>query len=155
MFIVIKRAIAKHKEEKARRNLVKGDKHILGSFGPIALALDHYGRLVSPSDVAYKNEYGDDSSSVSSFSTTATMNDNPGAGYTIDKYFYQPVGRRVERLLSRIALPFLSPGRIFQYIEKNLFTGKLCFTKSYTVLPYFELNPVYLAGLHSLLLQTR
>ena len=32
------------------------------------------------------------------------MDDNPGAGLTIDKYFYQPVGRAIERLALYIGM---------------------------------------------------
>ena len=41
----------------------------------------------------------DELKSVSSFSTTATCDDNVGTGRVLDKYFYQPAGRRVERFL--------------------------------------------------------
>ena len=46
----------------------------------------------------------DDTVSISSFSTMATMDDNPGAGLTIDKYFYQPVGRAIEKFALKIAI---------------------------------------------------
>ena len=64
-------------------------------------------------------EYVDDSdaSSDSSFSTTATCDDNIGVGRVIDKYVFQPAGRKVERLLMRMTIGFLHPCRISSYIE--------------------------------------
>lgn len=152
---VIKRAIAKQKEEKAYRNFEEDGMYTIDGFGPIALALDHYGslRLGNTYDMADNDEAGDDTSSVSSFSTTATTDDNPGAGYTVDKYFYQPVGRRIEKLALWITMPLLSPGRIFQFIEEHNYEGILYFID----IPnhYAELKPVYLAGLNSLIHQTQ
>ena len=46
----------------------------------------------------------DDTNSISSFSTTATMDNIPGTGRTIDMCFYQPVGRAIERLALKIAI---------------------------------------------------
>ena len=43
-----------------------------------------------------------DSSSINTYSTTATMDDNPGTGRTIDTYFYQPAGRFVEKTVKNI-----------------------------------------------------
>ena len=45
-----------------------------------------------------------DTSSISSFSTNATMDNIPGTGRTIDMCFYQPVGRAIEKLALRIAI---------------------------------------------------
>ena len=68
------------------------------------LDLDHYGtRWSSKCDSAYIGDV-DDATSIYSFSTNATMGDNPEAGLTIDKYFYQPVGRAVEKFALRIAI---------------------------------------------------
>ena len=38
-----------------------------------------------------------------SFSTNATMDDNIGTGRSVDKYFYQPAGRAVERLIGNLS----------------------------------------------------
>ena len=47
-----------------------------------------------------------DAESISSVSTNATMDDIPGTGRTIDKYFYQPVGRAIERFAPKITMRF-------------------------------------------------
>ena len=46
---------------------------------------------------AYIEEMDVDSASISSCSTTATKDNLPGTGRTIDTYIYQPLGRKVER----------------------------------------------------------
>ena len=46
----------------------------------------------------------DDTRSINSLSTNATMDNNPGVGLTIDKYFYQPVGRAIEKYALKIAM---------------------------------------------------
>ena len=51
-------------------------------------------------------EVKDDSSSIISASTNATMDDNTGAGRTIDKHFYQPAGRAIERFAFKIGMRF-------------------------------------------------
>ena len=42
-------------------------------------------------------------SSVSTFSSMATMDDNPGTGRFLDTHFYQPAGRAIERAFMFIA----------------------------------------------------
>ena len=67
---------------------------------------------LSQYDTGWNASYGtsayiedvDDTSSISSFSTNATMDNIPGTGRTIDMCFYQPVGRAIERLALRIAI---------------------------------------------------
>ena len=63
----------------------------------------------------------DDTSSIGSCSTNATMDDNPGAGLTIDKYFYQPVGHAVERFALKIAIRLNmyhpSPAHILRFLR--------------------------------------
>ena len=61
----------------------------------------------------------DDASSASSFSTMATCDDNVGTGRVIDKHVYQALGRKVERLLARIAIKSLPPWQISSYIENG------------------------------------
>ena len=68
-------------------------------------------------DVDESND--DDTSSIGSFSTTATADDLPGTGRTLDTYFFQPAGRRVEKLLLRVAIRYLHPWRISAVIEGN------------------------------------
>ena len=46
----------------------------------------------------------DDTNSISSFSTNATMDNIPGAGRTLDMRFYQPVGRAIEKFALKIAI---------------------------------------------------
>ena len=46
----------------------------------------------------------DDTSSISSFSTNATMDNIPGTGRTLDMCFYQPVGRAIEKFALKIAI---------------------------------------------------
>ena len=69
-------------------------------------------------------EDGDDTRTISSFSTNATMDDNPGAGLTIDKYFYQPVGRAIERLAlyigTRLNVFQPSPAQILRFLALRL-----------------------------------
>ena len=54
----------------------------------------------------------DDASSIESFSTMATVDDNPGTGRVLDTYFFQPAGRRIERLAMRFTIRHLHPSRI-------------------------------------------
>ena len=64
------------------------------------------------SDTGWDANYGtsvyiedvDDSSSISSCSTNATMDNIPGTGRTLDMCFYQPVGRAIEKLVLKIAI---------------------------------------------------
>ena len=46
----------------------------------------------------------DGTSSISSCSTNATMDNIPGTGRTIDMCFYQPVGRAIEKSALKIAI---------------------------------------------------
>ena len=67
--------------------------------------LSHYdtGRNASYGSSAYIEDE-DDTSSISSFSTNATMDNIPGTGRTIDMRFYQPVGRAIEKFALKIAI---------------------------------------------------
>lgn len=65
----------------------------------------------------------DDTTSLSSHSTNSTVDDNPGTGRLMDKYFYQALGRKFERLIFRIKLPILPPARISGYFEGLLGPG--------------------------------
>ena len=57
-----------------------------------------------------------DTRSIESFSTTATVDDNPGTGRVLDTYFFQPAGRRIERLAMRFTIWHLHPSRIEAFI---------------------------------------
>ena len=46
----------------------------------------------------------DGTSSISSCSTNATMDNIPGTGRTLDMCFYQPVGRAIEKFALKIAI---------------------------------------------------
>ena len=69
------------------------------------LNLNHY-------DTGWNTSYGtgayikdeDDTSSISSFSTNATMDNIPGTGRTLDMCFYQPGGRAIEKFALKIAI---------------------------------------------------
>ena len=62
----------------------------------------------------------DDTSSISSFSTNATMDNIPGTGRTIDMCFYQPVGRAIEKFALKIAIRLNichpSPAQILRFL---------------------------------------
>ena len=74
---------------------------------------------------ANKEEYSkdgdinDETSFISSCSTHATMDNIPGPGRTIDMYFYQPVGRSIERFTLKIGIRLNichpSPAQILHY----------------------------------------
>ena len=61
-----------------------------------------------------------DAKSIDSFSTTATVDDNPGTGRVLDTYFFQPVGRRIERLAMRFTIRHLHPSRIEAFIAGGI-----------------------------------
>ena len=77
--------------------------------------------LVTPQMQSYIIELDDDDNarSIESFSTTATVDDNPGTGRVLDKYFFQPAGRRIERLAMRFMIWHLHPWRIEAFINQN------------------------------------
>lgn len=74
-----------------------------------------------------------DKSSISSFSTTATADDLPGTGRTVNTYVYQPAGRWIERLVMRCAISSLHPDRIAQYIEAENADFYPAFSNSWTL----------------------
>ena len=61
-----------------------------------------------------------DAKSIDSFSTTATVGDNPGTGRVLDTYFFQPAGRRIERLAMRFTIRHLHPSRIEAFIAGGI-----------------------------------
>lgn len=62
----------------------------------------------------------DDARSIESFSTTATVDDNPGTGRVLDTYFFQPAGRRIERFAMRFTIRYLHPSRIEAFIASGI-----------------------------------
>lgn len=63
-----------------------------------------------------------------SCSTLATVDDNPGTGRIIDKFFYQPIGQSIERLLLNLELKYFHPpeksaGRIKRFLEGSTLFG--------------------------------
>lgn len=62
------------------------------------------------------NDDDDDINSVLTVSTNATMDNNPGTGRTIDTFLYQYLGRKLERIIFRMSMEYLSPDRILQFL---------------------------------------
>lgn len=58
-----------------------------------------------------------DTSSISSVSTNATMDNIPGTGRIIDTYLYQFFGRKLERFIFRISMANLPPDRILEFLR--------------------------------------
>lgn len=58
----------------------------------------------------------DDTSSIYSVSTNATMDNIPGTGRVIDTHFYQFFGRKLERFIFRMSMASLHPYRILEYL---------------------------------------
>ena len=67
-----------------------------------------------------EDDNDDDARSIESFSTTATVDDNPGTGRVLDTYFFQPAGRRIERLAMRFTIRHLHPSRIEAFITRGI-----------------------------------
>lgn len=65
-------------------------------------------------------EDGDDDGdtwSISTVSTNATMDNNPGTGRIIDICIYQFLGRKIERFANRISISLLSPAEIYRSLR--------------------------------------
>ena len=85
-------------------------------------------RGLSQHDTGWNTSYGtgayikdeDDTSSISSFSTNATMDNIPGTGRILDMCFYQPVGRAIEKFALKVAIRLNichpSPAQIFRFL---------------------------------------
>ena len=71
----------------------------------------------TPAYVIDSEDDDDDTRSIETFSTTATVDDNPGTGRMLDKYFYQPAGWGVERLALRFTIRYLHPWRISEFLN--------------------------------------
>lgn len=61
----------------------------------------------------------DDTNSALTVSTNATMDNNPGTGRTIDTYVYQFLGRKLEHVIFRMSMGYLSPDRILQFLMRR------------------------------------
>ena len=105
----------KYKDKDLNRMLEFAD-----MFGP-----NHFdtGRNASYSTSAYIEDE-DDTSSISSLSTNATMDNIPGTGRTIDMRFYQPVGRAIEKFALKMAMRLNichpSPAQILRFFDLSL-----------------------------------
>lgn len=75
--------------------------------------------LIEPPQSYQARDDDDNNNSITSFSTTATADNLPGTGRTVDTYIFQPVGRRIERLAMRFTIASLHPACIAQYIETD------------------------------------
>lgn len=96
----------------------------------------------------------DDTNSMWSISTNATMDNIPGTGRTIDTYFYQFFGRKIERLIFRISLAHLSPDRILRFLwVDDIAYPRTRLSLSHTI--YVIRNDVQVAGLKSLVKQSQ
>ena len=119
------------RRRKAKRPKFKGkDLKRMAEFENV-LGTGHYYPGYSANYGSAYIEDQDDTGTISSFSTTATMDDNPGAGLTVDKYFYQPVGRAIEKFALKIAMRLNicppSPAQIIRVLgmisRNNIFYG--------------------------------
>ena len=102
----------------------------------------------------------EDARSVESFSTTATVDNNPGTGRALDMYFFQPLGRRIERLAMRFTIRHLHPLRIEAFIHGNLVYFPWLAPERTLGLALQDINtfrsgPTIIAGLKDLIQQTQ
>ena len=99
--------------------------------------------------------------SMITIDTMETMDDNPGTGRTVDKYFFQPIGRKIERFAMRITIASLPPWKITQYLDDNLelYSGiphcKVGIGQALTFLGRLKRGSTVITGLKSLVKQTR
>ena len=105
----------------------------------------------------------DDSASISTVSTNATMDDIPGPGRTIDMKFYQPVGRAIEKFALKFGMRFNiahpSPVQILRYLtglEPGIFTMNSTDDDKFNALNKFsEYFPTSYRGVTSLVKQSQ
>lgn len=114
-------------------------------------------------------EYGDvdddgDTWSISTVSTNATMDNNPGTGRIIDICIYQFLGRKIERFANRISISLLSPAEIYRslrYVARLIGVPGEPRTLSWAIdriscWPLDDIHPgACLAGLKSLVRQSQ
>ena len=84
---------------------------------PVSNLYYHNGFLFYTNISVFKlgQEEDDDGCSMITVDAMETVDDNPGAGRTVDKYFFQPVGRKIERFAMRVAIAYLPPWKISRY----------------------------------------
>lgn len=105
------------------------------------------------------NSTDDDASSIRSYSTTSTVDDNPGTGRLIDKHLYQKGGRRVEKLIfwAQIRLPNVNPVLISRILTG--ITISISFKNPTIPLSalknYYTTGPIVISGLQNLVQQTQ
>ena len=110
------------RRKKAKRPKFKdNDLNQMAEIGDM-FGLNHF-------DTGWNASYGtsayiedeDGTSSISSCSTNATMDNIPGTGRTIDMCFYQPVGRAIEKFALMIAIRLNichpSPAQILRFFR--------------------------------------
>lgn len=78
-----------------------------------SICLYYNGNNLQENDGDHRN----DTSSISSVSTNATMDNIPGTGRIIDTYLYQFFGRMLERFIFRISMANLPPDRILEFLR--------------------------------------
>lgn len=108
---------------KKRRHGVDSLENYLAFDGLAQLPMPLYDAVSVSVNMAEGNDkhtvkFDDDSdkSSIESFSTMATMDNNPGTGRIMDTYIYQYCGRRVEKWINRMKLPYLPPETVLRHI---------------------------------------
>ena len=102
----------------------------------------------------------EDVMSIESFSTTATADDNPGTGRVLDTYFFQPIGRRIERLAMRFTIRYLHPRRIEAFMSRGIgcypwFAPKLTLSHTLREIDGYWSGPTFVSGLKSLVQQAQ
>lgn len=75
---------------------------------------DSYGPFIEDAD-HLEGEY----ITCSLVSSMETMDDNPGTGRVLDKFVLQPMGRKIENILGRLALRYFLPP---ETISSRIFT---------------------------------
>ena len=124
----------------------------------------YYNGLLFYTDISAlqpRQEEDDDDCSMITIDTMETMDDNPGTGRTVDKYFFQPIGRKIERFAMRITIASLPPWKITQYLDDNLelYSGiphcKVGIGQALTFLGRLKRGSTVITGLKSLVKQTR
>ena len=124
----------------------------------------YYNGLLFYTDISAlqpRQEEDDDDCSMITIDTMETMDDNPGTGRTVDKYFFQPIGRKIERFAMRITIASLPPWKITQYLDDNLelYSGiphcKVGIGQALTFLGRLKRGSTVITRLKSLVKQTR
>lgn len=101
------RTLDKYVYQKGGRLLEKVAKTVKLSFSTTSYPLPNSLRP-NEADHAILHDVDTVEGTTSSFSTMDTISNNPGPGRVLDKYFYQKVGRWIERVTVRIALSWAS-----------------------------------------------